>query len=363
MSSTQPIYFASAIPERMDRNLTLPARFTRLLEKLPLQERVRGLTVAIKMHLGGGLGYSTIHPLFVRLLVDHLKAGRPRRIFVSDGAIDGCAQRGYTAETVGAPIVAGLGPRGRSLVTRATGWAPLPEIQLGKPLVDADLLINFSHVKGHGDCGFGGACKNLGMGCVPWKTRAAIHKLEGDLKWNARRCIHCNKCIEECPTHAAKFNAKGEFEIFWHHCKMCQHCALICPRKAIQIRGRKFDQFQEGLARVAHQVIREYEPGRVFHLNVLTHITIFCDCWGLTTPALVPDIGIFGGEDIVAVEDASLKAIRTENLIPGSLTPPYTLGSGRHLFEKIHSRDPFKQVAALERLGAGSRRYAVVTVD
>jgi uncharacterized Fe-S center protein len=358
-----PVYFASAIPERMDRNLTLPARFMRLLEKMPIQKRIHGRSVVVKMHLGGGLGYSTIHPLFVKMLVDHLKAGKPRRIIVSDSTVDGCAVRGYTEETIGAPLVAALGPKGKSLVSRKTGWEPLPEIKLGKPLVDADVLINFSHVKGHGDCGFGGACKNLGMGCVPAETRGAIHRLEGDLKWDPGRCIHCNKCIEECPTHAAKFNGKSELEIFWHHCKMCQHCALICPSKAIRIRSRKFDLFQEGLARVAKLVIDEYKPGLVFHINVLTHITLFCDCWGLTTPALVPDIGIFGGEDIVAVEDASLKAIKTENYIPGSLTPPFTLGTGKHLFEKIHSRDPYRQVLALERLGAGSRRYQNVTVD
>jgi uncharacterized Fe-S center protein len=116
------------------------------------------------------------------------------------------------------------------------------------------------------------------------------------------------------------------------------------------------------LARVAKLVLDCYDPRNVFHINVLTNITIFCDCWGFTTPSLVPDIGILGSRDIVAVDQASLNMIKTSNLIPGSLTPPYVLGKKGHLFERIHHKDPFVQINALKEMGAGSTEYRLVEV-
>jgi len=137
---------------------------------------------------------------------------------------------------------------------------------------------------------------------------------------------------------------------------------LACPTGAIKLLNRDFKAFQEGLARVAKVVLDEFDPADVFHINVLMNITIFCDCWGFTSPALVPDIGIMAGQDIVAVDHASLDAIKAENVIPGSITPPYKLGKGKHLFEKLHSKDPYVQVKALERLGMGSSKYGLTTV-
>jgi uncharacterized Fe-S center protein len=77
------VKFASVKFDRFDADATLPAKFSRLLNSVPLSEMVKGRTVAIKMHLGGNLGYTTVHPLFVRILIDALKnAGG--RVFVTD---------------------------------------------------------------------------------------------------------------------------------------------------------------------------------------------------------------------------------------------------------------------------------------
>jgi uncharacterized Fe-S center protein len=359
---TSEILFASAVPERVDRDCTLPARFMRLLDRLPVLDRVKGKTVAIKMHVGGGLGYSTIHPLFVKLLVDHIRKGKPKKVFVTDGGVDGASDRGYTKETIGAELVPAIGKDGKDVVVRRTGWKHLKTALISRPIAESDVLINLSHVKGHGCCGFGGACKNLAMGCVPGQIRGKMHGLEGTPTWSRSKCIRCNKCIDECPTKANKFNDAGEYEIFMHNCRLCMHCMLACPVGAIKIVNSKFDLFQQGLARVAKVVLDSFKPENIFHVNVLTYITIFCDCWGFTTPALVPDIGVMAGQDIVAVDHASLKAIKVKNVIPGSITPPFKLGKGRHLFERIHAKDPFTQVKALERLGAGSSDYRVVKV-
>jgi uncharacterized Fe-S center protein len=243
---TANVLFASAIPERMDRDVTLPARFLRMLDKLPIRQRVKGKSVAVKMHVGGGIGYSTIHPLFVKLLVDHIMKGGPADVFLTDGDIGGAAARGYAKETVGARLVPACGKGGKDVVPLKTGWDPLDNVFVGKPIVDADVLINLSHVKGHGACGFGGACKNLAMGCVPPGERRRLHLLEGKLEWVKDKCTHCKKCIEECEMKANHFTESGEYEIFWHNCKGCLHCMLACPAKAIHMVDRKFALFRRG---------------------------------------------------------------------------------------------------------------------
>ena len=123
-----------------------------------------------------------------------------------------------------------------------------------------------------------------------------------------------------------------------------------------------YRDFQEGMARTTRAVLEPFKPGRVLHINVLTQITMFCDCWGMTTPNVVPDIGVLASDDLVAVETASLEAIKTRDFIKGSLIGKWKLGRGRHLFEKIHGKDPWVQVHALERHGLGSRDYLIIEV-
>ena len=82
----------------------------------------------------------------------------------------------------------------------------------------------------------------------------------------------------------------------------------------------------------------------------------------MSTSNLVPDIGIMASQDQVAVETACLHAIKNEHLIPGSLIGHRKLGRGRHLFERIHGKNPFIQLRALERHGAGRPAHRLVEV-
>jgi len=95
---------------------------------------------------------------------------------------------------------------------------------------------------------------------------------------------------------------------------------------------------------------------------VLTSITALCDCWGLTTPSLVPDIGIMASNSIVEVESASLDAIKIEDLIPVGVPSNLTLGDKGHLFERLHGKDPYVQLDKLAEQGLGSREYELVEV-
>jgi len=111
-------------------------------------------------------------------------------------------------------------------------------------------------------------------------------------------------------------------------------------------------------------VLDSFEANRVLFINVLLGITPFCDCWGFSTPALVPDVGITAATAVVAVEQASLDLIRFEDFIPSALPESMTLvEGGGHLFERIHGKDPYLQVACAAKLGLGSREYTLETIE
>jgi uncharacterized protein len=346
---------------------TIGAKWIRLLEKLDLAPAVKGKRTAIKVHLGGGYGFTSIRPYFMRKMVDAVKSAGAREVFLTDSwdAVRHAAERGYTAETVGCPLVPVSGSDDGYVVKRklASPVKTLRGVALAGEIVNAEALVDFSHVKGHGACGYGGASKNLSMGCVDHATKQALHSLEGGLDWDREKCTLCRSCEENCPNGAISFDKENEFTAFYHDCKFCQHCVLICPQKAIRMVGGAYRDFQKGMAETAAEVLSTFPRENVVFVNMLMDITVFCDCWGMSTPSLVPDIGILAGRDIVAIEQASLDLIRTEDLIPRSLPPGWDLGGEGHLFQRIHRKDPYAVVEFLADLGWGSREYSISEVE
>lgn len=347
---------------------SIGAKWGRLLEQMELAAFAADKRVAIKMHLGGGFGFSTIHPYLVRQLVSHLKQAGAAEVFVCDSpaAVRKAAERGYTTETLGCQLVpvAGTADKYFYRVPIDPPYRHLDHVELAGEIVDADAMIDFAHIKGHGCCALGGASKNLSMGAVVGSTRRQLHALEGGIDWLDEACTRCALCAGHCPNHAIAIRPDGTPKITFHNCKFCQHCILICPQKALRMSGGGYESFQHGMALTTAAVLKTFAPGQVRFISLLKDITIFCDCWGMTTPALVPDIGIIAGNDIVAMETAALNLIRTDALIPGALPQQYQVSSDdpRHLLEQIHGKDPFVVIKALQKLGCGSPDYTLKEV-
>lgn len=357
------VLFAPLGFSRYDSNQTLPAKFKRLLERSGLGEVVKGKSVAIKMHFGDNLSYSTIPPVFVRILVGFVKE-RGGDCFVCDHAVKERhpENRGYVESILGCPVLDVCGHLDKYYYTKKVSLRSFEHVDIAGYIHDADVLIDFSHVKGHGACGYGGACKNIAMGCVTTRTRRELHRLEGGLVWGEALCTHCGRCIKACNHNANKFDKNGKYQVNYHDCTLCQHCVKVCPTNAVKLDESNFDGFQQGMALCTKTVLDTFRPGQTYFINLLTQITIMCDCWGMTTPALVPDIGIMASDDIVALERACLDAIKTEDLILAGLPEGHELGESGHLLERIHGKDPFVQVRALENLGLGTQDYELVKI-
>jgi uncharacterized protein len=360
---TSELLFARFKPTNLEPRNSIGAKWARMLDDLDLAAVVSRRRTAIKMHLGGGHGFTTIHPFFVRRLVEKVKAAGAKEVFVTDSpsAVRTAASRGYTSEVLGCPIVSSTGTADRYVYAKpiVPPFRGLDEVGVAGEIADAEALIDLSHVKAHGACGFGGASKNLSMGAVDGKTRGRLHALEGGLEWKKEACSQCRACVDHCEAGALKMSADGAWEVFYHHCRFCQHCALICPEHAISMKGGAYVDFQRGMALTTKAILDTFGPGHVLFINFLVDITVFCDCWGMTTPRLIPDIGILAGRDIVAIEQATLDLIKPEDLIPGMLPEYMRLGSGKHLFEQIHGKDPYVVIEFLAELGHGRRDYRI----
>jgi len=72
---TSIVYYGSPRQSRLEAKETLPAKLDLILERLKLRERVKDEIVALKLHVGNDIGYSTIHPVFVRKVVQAIKDG------------------------------------------------------------------------------------------------------------------------------------------------------------------------------------------------------------------------------------------------------------------------------------------------
>jgi len=360
-NKSSKVLFADIAVDSLEPDKTLPAKFRRMLRKLKLKQRVKDKSVGIKMHFGSNLGFSTIPPLFVKILVEELKtAGATRITAMDNNAADG-KLRGYIPEILGCDVISTFGATKCYLYKERIGFKTLDYAEYGGEAVDCDFFIDLSHVKGHGDCGFGGALKNIAMGVVPFSTRRKIHQLEGGIVHDEEKCDLCFKCIKACPNDAIRYNKKTKkLSIFLHHCTYCQHCVMVCPEGALEMENRRFEDFSKGMAIVTARFLKKFAPEDVLFINFLTNITVFCDCWGMTTPSLVPDIGILASDDIVAVEAASLDMIKTEDLLPNGLPKKRELlDVDGHLFEKIHGKDPYLMIKYLKRMRAGSADYSI----
>ncbi len=357
------VLFAPMDFSRYDPDETLPARFGRLLERSPLKDGVKGQTVAIKYHVGDRLGYTTIPPIFIRKLVTFIQ-DCGGKCFLTDHYVweRDPAKRGYTPEILGCPIVDDCGITGKFFVPKDVDYKTFKNVDIAGEIYHADYFVDLSHVKGHGSCGFGGAVKNIAMGCVTDRTRGQIHGLAGGLEWDEGKCTHCEACLKSCNHGANYFDEAKQYKIDDHHCTLCHHCEKVCPEGAIAITDSDYYNFQHGMALCTKTVLDCFAPHKSYFINVMLQVTALCDCWGLSTPALVPDIGIAASEDIVALEQASLDMIKNEDFIPQGAPGGRLPCEGAHLFERLHGLDPFVQLDKLQEMGVGSRKYNLVEI-
>jgi len=370
MSSS--VFFGSARQARIEAQETLPAKLDLILDRLKVRDRVQGETVAIKMHTGNNIGYSTVHPVFVRKVVQAVKAGGGKP-FVSDINWDAraAAERGYSSETLGCPVFPAAGPDDKYVYAHERPYKNIKQWKLAGMIQDATFLVNLAHAKGHPTCGYGGAVKNLALGCMAGETRSAMHDaMHFDPYWFGELCpsdAERERIVQACPHQAIVPDKKDPRELHLHmeQCNQCGRCLRVAPPGSLKIDAVNFHAFQEACAISAGITLATFAPGKATHIVLATFITPLCDCFGFTSMPILPDVGVFGSDDIVAIEqavlDATSKLRLMEECLPTSMEVHTREG---HPLRWLHGplKDPYLITEYAEKLGLGSRDYELTDV-
>jgi uncharacterized Fe-S center protein len=366
------VFFGTARQSRLDAKETLPAKLDLILEKLQIRARVKDEMVVIKMHTGNNIGYSTIHPVFVRRVVQAVKDGGGKP-FIADVNWDvaGAETRGYTQETLGCPIYPAAGPDEKYFYEYEKPYKSITKWKLAGLIHDATFLINFSHVKGHPSCGFGAAFKNLALGCMAGETRGEMHRaMHFDQYWFPEKCPDAGmipKIAASCPFEAIveDKNQPGQMHLHMEQCNQCGRCLSVAPPGSLKIDAANFYTFQEACAISTSITLSTFDPNKFTHLSLATHMTPVCDCFGFTSMPILPDVGIFGSDDIISVERAVLDAIAGVPLIEENLPLTMEIHTRTgHPFQQLHGplKDPYLVTEYGEKLGLGSRDYELVDI-
>ena len=368
------VYYGSPFQRSLVPEQTLPAKLDRILERLAIRDRVKGETVAIKMHLGFNIGYSVLHPVFVRKVVQAVKEGGGHP-FVTDSpsSCATAAERGYTTETLGCPIIPNQGATEQYFYPRERPYKNIKEWRVGGHLHDATFLIDLAHAKGHPSCSYGGVFKNLALGGMAAATRGQMHDvMHFDTYWFPELCPDAEtrqRIIDSCPFGCIVQDKERDEGLHLHFepCNQCGRCLQVAPEGSLQIDPVNFQSFQQDMAYAVESVLITFDRDKQVFINIGTQITPVCDCFGFTGPAILPDIGIFGGNDPCAVDTACLDAMKSKELIlenvPSSMeVRPEVEG---HPLQKLHGpyKDPYLVCRYGEELGLGACEYSLVDVE
>jgi len=365
------VYFADM---RAGMRENLHTKLERLAELAGLSKVISsGDLVAIKMHFGEKGGHAYIRPTFVRRIVDQIKAlgGKP---FLTDSstlypgerkeAVSSltCAiENGFAYAVVNAPLIMSDGLRGHSSQRVAVAGELLAEVDIGREIIEADALIVLSHFKCHELTGFGGAIKNLAMGCSSRTGKLEQHSTLGPTI-SAKKCTSCGACLKAC-AHDAIDLSSGKAVLDAVRCVGCGRCITVCEPKAVQI------QWNEESALVMKKMA-EYSLGAVsgkdkklLFVNFITQVSPACDCYGHSDTPIVADIGILASTDPVALDQACADMVNQAHGLPGTaMTTGHEAGCDK--FRGVYPHIDWEvQLEHGEKVGLGMRAYEVVVLQ
>jgi len=357
----------------------LPAKLKKLIKKAGISQiDMDGKFVAIKMHFGELGNISYLRPNYARAVADVVKelGGKP---FLTDcntmypgkrkNALEHleCAwENGFTPLTVGCPILIGDGLKGTDdIAVPVKGGQYIKEAKIGRAIMDADVFISLTHFKGHELTGFGGAIKNIGMGCGSRAGKKEQHS-NGKPQIDQYLCRGCRRCLRECANSALVFDTvHKKMTVNRENCVGCGRCLGSCNFDAISFEGdAAVEQLNYRMAEYAKAVV----DGRpCFHISLVVDVSPYCDCHGENDVPILPDLGMFASFDPVALDQACADACLKATPLPGShltdnMNKPDFVDHHDHFINSTPESEWRFCLEHAERIGLGTREYELIVV-
>ena len=295
MMSKSKVYFSKTIT---------PEKVLELYKALgkPLSGKI-----CAKVHSGEEGNQNYLHPEFWAPIIQHLGA----TVVECNTAYDG--ERNYTDKHL--KLLAGHGwsklfdvdlmdAEGPDLRLAIPEGKVLKENLLGKNIQNYDSMIVLSHFKGHPMGGYGGALKQLSIGCASTAGKCLIHS----------------------------GGTTEDQNVVWDQCA-------------------EQDAFCEAMADAAKSVVDLFK-GEIVYLNIMCNLSVDCDCCAVAEDPCMKDVGVLASLDPIAIDQACVDLVYASD-DPGK----------DHLIERIESRHGVHTIEAAAELGFGSREYELVELD
>lgn len=363
------VYFADL---RTSFHENLPQKLTRLLKAAGMDSiDFDRKYVAIKMHFGEPGNLAFLRPNWAKTVADFVKAhgGKP---FLTDcntlyvggrknalDHLDTAMLNGFSPLSTGCQVIIADGLKGNDEVyVPVAGGELVKEAKIGRAIMDADVFISLSHFKGHEEVGFGGAMKNIGMGCGSRAGKMEQHNA-GKPVVKEKYCVGCGLCAKIC-AHDAPVMADGKTHIDHDKCVGCGRCIAICPRDAVTpLWDGSFDDLSRKMAEYTKAVV----DGRPhFHISLVIDVSPNCDCHPENDAAIVPNVGMFASFDPVALDKACADAVIAQPVIAGSASAEGDAHDHDH-FHRVHPETNWKTcLEHAEKLGIGTTEYELIKI-
>ncbi len=330
---------------------------------------------AIKIHFGELGNLAFLRPNYAKVVADYVKrlGGKP---FLTDcntlyagsrknalDHIDTAYLNGFSPFQTGCHVIIGDGLKGNDEVAVPVNGEYVKNAKIGRAVMDADVFISLTHFKGHEMTGFGGAIKNIGMGCGSRAGKMEMHS-DGKPIVRTEKCVGCKECLKICAHDAPQF---PEFRAVIDHdkCVGCGMCLAICPTDAISTDwGGTVLSLNRKMAEYTLAVVR----GRPhFHISLICDVSPNCDCHSENDIPIIPDVGMLASFDPVALDVACADLSNKMPVIKGSRLSDnlekHNGHAGHDHFKMNHPDTEWKScIEHCEKIGVGNSEYELITI-
>lgn len=378
------VYFTSM---KTQVGISLLSKLDKLIRKAGMNTiDFEGKYTAIKIHFGEPGNLAFLRPNYAKVLVDLIKeqGGKP---FLTDcntlyvggrknalDHLDSAYTNGFSPFSTGCHVIIADGLKGtdEALVDVKDGEY-VKQAKIGQTIMDADIFISLNHFKGHESTGFGGAIKNIGMGCGSRAGKMEQHSA-GTPMIRQKKCVGCGRCTTVCAHDAIKIQEKKAI-LDEEKCVGCGRCIGVCPTDAI---ATKWDESNDILNKKMAEYTWAVLNGRPhFHVSLVVDVSPNCDCHSENDIPIVPDVGMFASFDPVALDMACADEVNKQVPMPGSILHDHNHHEGctcgcNHNHHEEPEMDHFKMThpdtdweVCMEhcvKMGIGKTEYEIIEV-
>ncbi len=243
---------------------------------------------------------------------------------------------GFSPFQTGCHVIIGDGLKGTDEALVPIDGEYVKEAKIGQAIMDADVFISLTHFKGHEMTGFGGALKNIGMGCGSRAGKMEQHR-EGKPEVDQELCVGCGRCLAVCPKDA--IDAKENDSIAMLNYKMAEYAAAVCKDRPC------------------------------FHISLICDVSPNCDCHAENDIPIIPNVGMLASFDPVALDKACADLCNqmtpiSESILGEKMAEQEGCDCEEH--DHFHMTHPDTQwqlgVAHAAKMGLGTEKYELIRI-